>query len=303
MTAKAINKESMMAKRISVFGDSISTFEGLTPPANRCYYSAEDPNGTGVTDPSETWWMQTIEALGGHLCANGSFSGSMVAGAGFPAGCSEGRAQQVISPQGDAPDTVLVFIGINDYGWGGAENQAKGGSEAAPAEVGAPLGGFNPEHASAGALQEFAQAYDRMLENIKAQAPQAEVWCFTLVPGRVAGQQRSTFCYRLRGVDVREYNKVIRCVAQANGCKVADIAAFGMDYEASDGTHPTRKGMQQLAALAIAAMVDSPFDRSVFPDDLASDDSCTRESCIGCEHARSTGVRWSCVCEKELASS
>ena len=69
-----------MTKRISVFGDSISTFEGVTVAGNRCYYDDADTNGTGVAQPADTWWMQVIDALGGELCANGAYSSSMVSG-------------------------------------------------------------------------------------------------------------------------------------------------------------------------------------------------------------------------------
>ncbi len=292
-----------MMKRISVFGDSISTFEGVTAAGNRCYYDSVDTNGTGVAQPQDTWWMQVIDALGGELCANGSFSGSMVEGAAFPAGCSQERARQILGPQGEAPDLVLVFIGINDYGWGGAEAQARGGSEAAPSGFEEVEEGYIPGVAPAGALQGFAQAYGEMLENIQAQAPGAEVWCLTLLPGRLKGSSGSSFCYRLRGIDLSEYNEAIRSAAQAKGCQVADIAAFSLDYEASDGTHPTLQGMEQIAALTTAAITGRPLEADLFPGSLASQDLCREPSCIGCPHARSTGVKWSCVCERDLTPS
>ncbi len=292
-----------MTKRISVFGDSISTFEGVTVAGNRCYYDDADTNGTGVAQPADTWWMQVIDALGGELCANGAYSSSMVAGVGFPAGCSLGRAQQILGPQGEGPDLVLVFIGINDYGWGSSEAQAKGGSEGVPEGFSKPEEGFVPGLAPVGALQEFAQSYNEMLENIQAQAPEAEVWCLTLMPGRLQGQLGSSFCYRLRGVDIAEYNEAIRRAARAKGCQVADIAAFGFDYEASDGTHPTVKGMQQIAALVTAAITGNPFEEALFTESSASQDLCDEPSCIGCPHARSTGARWSCVCERDLTPS
>lgn len=292
-----------MTKRISVFGDSISTFEGVTVAGNRCYYDASDTNGTGVVRPSGTWWMQVIESLGGELCANGSFSGSMVAGSAFPAGRSLERARQILGPQGEVPDLVLVFIGINDYGWGGSEAQAKGGSEAAPNGFQEAEEGFSPRLAPAGVLQEFTQAYREMLENIRAQAPHAQIWCLTLIPGRLKGQLRSSFCYRLRGIDIARYNEAIRCMAQMTGCQVADIAAFGFDYEAADGTHPTVRGMEQIAALATAAITRTPLEEALFARSLASQDPCSESSCIGCPHARSTGTKWSCVCERSLTPS
>lgn len=286
-----------MGNLFSVFGDSISTFEGVSAEGNRVYYDAADTNGTGVVQPEQTWWARVIQEAGGTLLANASFSGSMVSGAGFPAGRSVERAQQILSPAGEAPDEVLVFIGINDYGWGSADAQRRGGSEAA-SRGGAPEPGFVPGLAPAGALQEFAHAYDEMLENIRTAALHAKVWCVTLLPGRVRGSESSTFCPHLRGVPLNEYNRVIKCAAAANGCKVADVAAFGMDYEATDGTHPTVRGMQQLAALGRAAMTGSQLDEALFAG-MRSGVLCERKAGVGCPYARSTGVQWSCVCEKE----
>ena len=289
-------------RKISIFGDSISTFQGSIPEENRSYYGPDDPNGTGVSDPAQTWWMRVIDNLGGRLVANASFSGSTVDGVAFPAGRSMERAQQILGPTGEAPDTVLVFIGINDYGWGTVDAQMMAGSEAAPPRpdrwtVPEDLANGIIGNAPIGALQRFANAYDEMLENIRLVAPTAEVWCMTLLPGRIRGAQKSAFCHQLRGIDIDEYNKVIRMAAVANGCKVADIARFGFDYHATDGTHPDKEGMAQIAELTSAAIEGRLPDAKLFPPEMASTRFCERTSCIGCPSARSTGTQWSCVCE------
>jgi hypothetical protein len=152
-------------------------------------------------------------------------------------------------------------------------------------------------------LQEFAEAYGRMLDAVRAACPGACVWCVPLLAGRVAGAAGPTFAWNLRGVPMRRYNETIAQLAAAHGCRCADAAAFGLDYEAVDGTHPTRRGMAQLAELVACAMegadqVDpAPFE----PEGLAwwaSRELCAHRSCVGCEHARGTGNAWYCVCEK-----
>lgn len=117
----------------SIFGDSISTFRGIIPSINRWFYDADDVNGTGVNDPAQTWWGRVINREGGRLVSNASFSGAMVQGAGFPAGSSKARCIQVIGENGEQPDIVLVYMGINDYGWGTPETQKAGGSVSSPA--------------------------------------------------------------------------------------------------------------------------------------------------------------------------
>ena len=128
---------AFLAPRISVLGDSISTFAGCTAEGNRVYYQPPQTHLTGVESLSQTWWMRVIEGVGGRLCANASYSGSMVQGNGFPAAEQPGRAEQLLGSNGKAPDAVLVFMGVNDYGWGSPEAQEAGRSEAAPAVVAA----------------------------------------------------------------------------------------------------------------------------------------------------------------------
>lgn len=121
----------MPAKTFSIMGDSISTFEGRVPDGYTLFYNDERLERSGVLRPEDTWWSHAVRALGGTVLADSAWSGSMVEGAGFPAASSPERAAALLGPDGQAPDAVLVFIGINDYGWGGAEAQAAGRSHAA----------------------------------------------------------------------------------------------------------------------------------------------------------------------------
>lgn len=282
--------------RFSVFGDSISTFSGVTVPENAVYYDAVDTNGCGITSPEQTWWMRVIRALGGSLLANASYSGSMVAGRGFPAGCSKERAQQILGPGGEMPDVVLIFIGINDFGWGGAEAQLYGHSAAAP--HGADLASYPlqaPGAAPASALEEFAKAYGRMLKNMWTVSPASELWCMTLLPGRIKGASEPAFCYQLRGIDLADYNDAVRQAAREEGCRLLDIEGCGFDYQATDGTHPDQVGMAQIAEMVLACKEDR---MAKIPDEMASKRLCTKPLCVGCPFAKGTGNPWYCVCEK-----
>lgn len=268
-------------KKYSVFGDSISTFRGVIPSKNRWFYDADDTYGTGVCDPDETWWGRAIRRNGGKLVANASFSGSMVEGWGFPAGCSKERAAQIIGEDGSVPDIVLVYIGINDFGWGSPEAQAAGGSVASPANYdicGLPINkpsdidgvsadilavssipSVKYENASPtamapeNAVDRFQMAYTNMLENIRSVAPNAEIHCLTLSPARIVGK-RGHFCHSLRGHTLDEYNKAIKRACENTGAICADIRAFNLDYSSIDGTHPDLVGMRQIASMYLASM-------------------------------------------------
>lgn len=275
----------------------------MVPEGNLVYYQGELLASTGVEEVDDTWWAQLIARLGGRLLSNASFSGSMVEGAGFPASSSPERIAQLAGPNGEAPDVVVVFMGTNDYGWGGALAQAAGRSQAAPRCLDFSL---VPEaeagQAPSDALSLFARAYELMLSRLRDAYPGAELWCLTLPPGRELGKGHPAFAYSLRGVELDAYNEAIANAARANGCRLADVRGFGFDYEASDGTHPTKRGMRQLAEMAFAAMTGArPEELSpeLFPDQMRSRRWCEEPSCVGCVHARGAGNRWWCVCDKD----
>ena len=140
----------MQKKRISILGDSVSTFAGYTPD-EALFYDSWRQGETGVTSPDDTWWMQVIQGLGGVLGINNSYAGSTVSGSLASSGTSEQRLQ-ALGAEGD-PDMILVAMGANDWGFG-----------------------VNP--------QEFEYEYRRMLQRLNRLYPKAELWCATLLRGR-----------------------------------------------------------------------------------------------------------------------
>lgn len=296
----------------SIMGDSISTLAGWMPEGWRVHYQGE-VRIDGIELPEDTWWGRVIGHFGGRLVANSSFSGATVEAAegfGFPAGDSDERVRALAGADGELPDAVIVFMGINDYGWGGARNQTMGRSAAAsarpedldgPREVAATVG--------ADALERFRRVYASMLARIRRLAPAADIWCATLAPGSapaaenagVAGPAEPATCwkYRLRGIDLDDYNRVIREEATFAGARVADVRAFDVDYDAVDGVHPSARGMEQIAAMIVAQMEGRPADPATLPelrDARRSMRRCFRESCEGCALADRDPTRWTLLC-------
>lgn len=322
----------------SIMGDSISTLAGWVPEGWRVHYQGE-VRIDGVELPEDTWWGRVIGHFGGHLVGNSSFSGATVEAAegfGFPAGDSDERVRALAGTDGELPDVAIVFMGINDYGWGGARNQTMGRSAAAsarpedldgPREVAATVG--------ADALERFRRAYASMLARIRRLAPAVDIWCVTLAPGSVlpsanvgtaepvksakpfnpaaqglsesSGSQdvsapaASETCwkYRLCGIDLDDYNRVIREEAASAGACIADIRAFGIDYDAVDGVHPSARGMAQIAAMIAAQMEGRPVDPAALPelrDAQRSIRRCFRDGCEGCALADRDPARWTLLC-------
>ena len=319
----------------SIMGDSISTLGGFIPPRWRCHYEGE-VSIPGVDCEQSTWWGQIIRHFGGHLVANSSFSGSTVEGFGFPAGCSAARAEGLIDPDGEKPQVVLVFMGINDYGWGSARNQVMGHSASRSANP-QDLGGQEPVllTVDSNAIQRFKSAYATMLDNIRTVAPDAQIWCLTLAPaftgnteggsaadvtgsatGATDKAARSNtapqapassplFIYRVRGIDLDEYNEAIRTCAQEAGAHIADVRAFDVDYESVDNTHPSALGMKQIASMTCAQMEGKPANvaacTAAYPtlaSAPASRRHCDRTTCEGCRFSPVTPTSWILTCGK-----
>ena len=324
-------RSGMPGLKFSIMGDSISTFEGCTPDGYTLFYNDERLETSGVTSPDDTWWSHVARALGGTILADDAWSGSMVDGAGFPAAKSPERAAALLGKNGETPDVVITFIGINDYGWGGAAAQAAGHSHAMPkcidpASVPEQVAGAAP----ADAAEQFGAAYRTMLHNIRSVAPEALVYCVTLLPGRTRSIDHPEFAYRLRGIHLDEYNRAIREAAAAEGARVADVRAFGRDYDSLEGTHPTNLGMRQFASMVVRAMqladaeatsgtndaenahathrgatigaqpesANPALDLQGFCGAPASAETCDAPTCIGCPHAANTGNQWLCRCLK-----
>ena len=294
---------------VSILGDSISTYEGCNPEGFAVYYTRERQALCGLASPEDTWWMRVIRHRGSQLLINASYSGSMVEGAGFPAGECPQRAWSLTS-EGSQPDDVIILMGINDYGWGSAHAQAAGRSAATPACV--DLGAVPRDVAGETGeeqVAEFARAYGRMLAHVREACPQARVWCCALPPGRLAGSPWPTFAWNLRGQPYRRYIEAMESAARLHECHFNDLTAAGLDYEAFDGTHPTALGMIQIAELVNAAMDGRPVDAGAFLgrrdatmadcDLWRSRDWCPDRPCLGCRYAKGTGNAWYCVCLKD----
>lgn len=298
-----------MTRSIAVFGDSISTFEGWAPSGYAVFYDGERARAAGLHGAGDTWWGSLARALDAEVLANASYSGSMVSGAGFPAGSSCERSNALLGPAGEQPTDVFVFMGTNDYGWGSAYAQAAGRSAATPpctdlTAIPAGVAGGVPD----GAIEEFASSYALMLTHMRAVCPNARIHCLGLLPGRVRGCAHPTFAWNLRGVPMDCYNDAIARVCMGMNVRYLDIAAYGLDYEALDGTHPTSRGMAQIAALVLDALGECGLDDAgafyaggVFGegrDAWASGEICPGRCCLGCAHAKGTGNAWYCVCQR-----
>ena len=109
---KGLQKERKL--RISILGDSISTFAGYTPK-DSVFYDSYVQWETGVKTVEDTWWMQVIRAFDAELGINNSVAGSMVSGNLSTSAMAEERIQAL--GENGLPDLILVSAGCNDWGF------------------------------------------------------------------------------------------------------------------------------------------------------------------------------------------
>ena len=207
-------------KKISILGDSISTFKGITTDDPNTFYGRIMMEKGGFRGVEDTWWMRVIHGLGGVFERDNAFAGSCVAdGYGLGRGMSSDERTGALGE----PDVILIFGGANDVGFGVT---AEG----------------------------FRTAYARMLARLREKYPAAQIVCGTLINGRKVLDDEPYFMGEKPGKPLEPFSSIIReCAAQA-GARVVDMAESGLVYDTIDGCHPTAGGMAQLAELWLSEL-------------------------------------------------
>lgn len=213
--------------KISILGDSISTYLGYNPYGYSVYYKGDRLYDNGLESVNDTWWKQVIDGVGGELCINNSYSGSLVAGIVETSGCSIERCSRLHDI--DTPDIILVYMGTNDRGF----------------EIN--LGMATPNDTMG-----FYGAYRTMLSQIKKNYPTAKIVCGTLLMAYKKDFVVDDYDRFMR--EDGRYNEAIRLAAKEEGCLLADIALSGERYESLDYCHPTNYGHKQIAKLWMAEL-------------------------------------------------
>ncbi len=227
-------------KYISFLGDSISTYAGYsnnvdynaTIGNNAIWFPNNNYAGANMA-VTETWWNRTTTMLGYTLCVNNSWSGSVVK----DAQTYNVRAKNLHDKNGNTPDVIVVFMGVNDY--------------AANTSVGTYDGTVAPDSPS-----DFSGAYTKTVKTIKANYPDAHVFCCTFLPDR----KRFSGGSNGSGISETAYNAAIRTIAGNNDCTVIDlyansgITADNIGTYTVDRLHPNSAGMSMIANTVVSAV-------------------------------------------------
>ncbi len=245
--------ESILSgKNVSILGDSISTFKGVTDNGERNstitseylarYALATDPDASLVklNSVDDTWWMQTINRYGMNLLVNNSWRGTKVLDTGIRSGYGI-RSQNLHddtladNPGGAVidPDIIAIHLGTNDY----LQSVTPGTFDPAAMTYIRSDGYDTPVN--------FAQAYAIMVHKILQRYPNADVFCFTLSP----------ITYKTDKAALESLNDIIRAVAEHFGLPIVDLytdsgitADNAATYLAADKIHPNQAGIDLITA-------------------------------------------------------
>lgn len=233
------------AKRVSIIGDSISTFGGYIPAEFGHHYPCSDGSLTHV---EQTYWWQLIYShmKNARLDANISYSGTRVTNHKHADADSFTERYINLGGIGD-PDIVLIHGGTNDWGAGCAMYPGGGScktetvSEEKLAEIFASADAATTrEDVEALVSSDFCSAYVKLISLIQQQYPDAKIVC-------IIGDAVSV-----------GMQKAIMAIANHYGAKYVDLLSVNgfndqtyMPKHDFDGTkeicHPNAKAMRFIA--------------------------------------------------------
>ena len=149
---------SAQTKKVSILGDSYSTFVGIIP-ANYASFYPNDRND--VTEIGQSWWSLYITEKGYTLEKNDSWGGTTICGTGY-GGMNTSRNNFIarVDSLGN-PDVIFVFGGTND------------------AWANSPIGEYQYSDWTQEDCKKFRPALACLIDKLQKRYPNAEI-CFIL---------------------------------------------------------------------------------------------------------------------------
>lgn len=195
--------------KVSIIGDSISTFDGYLYETYVAYYPKSDGDVQNVAD---CWWYKAITSAGARLEVNAAYSGSAVTDIRSPRPTFYGRCSQAILGN---PDTILVALGTND------------------SMDSAPLGDYDFETTYTSLSEStFRPAYIKGMSALKALYPNATIIAAIFMMGDAYKQSIATICDKMdiACVDCSHYTIYSTVHPDANGmAQIASQFSAGTD--------------------------------------------------------------------------
>ncbi len=214
---KNINTDSFAGKKLSILGDSVSTFDGWSnnPKINSTLSSNAVEyfgNNHGISSVDETWWKQLADQTGMEILVNNSYSGDKVCNH------AQKRSVQLHNNEGETPDVIVVFMGVND------------------------VRGFC-------SVANFTSNYSQIIKNITREYPDAEVYLLNMV---YYLYQSEAICSVIESV-ADTYGCTYVDVRNNAGITPSNYTNY-MAADETEKLHPNSAGMDLITDCVIEAM-------------------------------------------------
>ncbi|MCF0198645.1 MAG: hypothetical protein HUK02_04885 [Bacteroidaceae bacterium] len=208
LPAVAGNKGKVV--RLSILGDSYSTFEGyLTPDTNFVWYFPEGPRAQRSNDVrlvEQTWWHQVLTRKGWQLDTNNAFSGSTICNTGYRKEDYSLRSFTHRAAYLGEPDVILVCGATNDS-WAGS-----------------PIGVYKYGDWTADDLWSFRPAMAKLCWTLREHYPNARI------------------LFLLNSELKPEINESVLTI-----CRHYGVPCLCLEDIDKQGGHPSQKGMTAMA--------------------------------------------------------
>ena len=220
-------------KRISIIGDSISTFAYTTSGdysgcsvVHENYFQSAD---TDVHYPEDTWFGQLAAKSGAILNRIASYGGGDVTTK------LKDYYNKVYSngTSGTSPNVIFIFAGINDFGHGCA------------------LGTLEDYYNEI--TDTFYGAYEYLLDKLQETFPSAMIICMTPIYSAYRGTGIPYEVKNSIGLTIRDYDDAIINICKQMGVKCIDIYPncginrHNYSQLMFDYTHPNKNGLSKIA--------------------------------------------------------
>ena len=246
------DRTKLKGKKLGIIGDSISTYSGYIPSGYQTFY----PRNT-VTSVENTWWKQLLNETGMELCVNASWSGSTISGDtsrtdGY-VGCSDARVNALTKQNGDIPDIIICFMGINDFG---KNNGISCGVYEGKTSVSTDTN-----------ITEITTAYGVLLKKLQVKYPNARIFVCRILPEQFASEMSGSFANGFPdinptdNVSLPELNERIEKIANAFNCGIipmdkCGVTFFNLETYTGDKLHPNALLTPKMCQVAKQALLN-----------------------------------------------
>lgn len=251
-------KKILSGKYVSILGDSISSYEGISNSAAyhttlsgyNAYYNGS--RKSAMRSELQTYWGTMLDKYDMKLLVNNSCGGNRLVddsgtGVTVPAGYKrvENLSPNTGTLNGKTPDIIFMYMGTNDY--------------LAKKTIATP----NYDISTSATPTNFTDAYVITLKKAMAQYPNAKIMVFTLLPSSTrsgAEAELKEYNANIREIAAHYRDKVVLVdIANDSGLTVTNfITAKTYSF---DGIHPNIAGMEKIAKVLDAALKSTYFTK------------------------------------------